>query len=168
MPRRRDPQCDGPRRGARAGISMHQRYGKLPWKDLFQPAIAFAEQGYPVHEGMHEIWAAANIVRGLKANAESARVFLPEGSRRRPGSFSAIPTWAALSARRGERPRRILQGRNRRSHSQDVATPRRHDDRRRSRRIFSANGWNPFRSIIVAGASMSCLPMGRELPRSRC
>jgi gamma-glutamyltranspeptidase/glutathione hydrolase len=63
----------------RGWYQMHQRYGKLPWKDLFQAAIAFAEQGFPVHEGMHEIWAAPNIVRGLKGNAESARVFLPGG-----------------------------------------------------------------------------------------
>ena len=58
---------------------MHQRFGKLPWKDLFQAAIAFAEQGYPVHEGMNEIWAAPNIVSGLKSNDESARIFLPGG-----------------------------------------------------------------------------------------
>src|ERR1700722_9954039 len=58
---------------------MHQRYGKLPWKDLFQPAIAYAEQGYPVHEGIDEIWSSQGIVRGLKGNDESARVFLPDG-----------------------------------------------------------------------------------------
>jgi gamma-glutamyltranspeptidase/glutathione hydrolase len=57
--------------------AMHQRFGKLPWKDLFQPAIAYAEQGFPVHEGMAEIWATQ--VRGLKNNAESSRVFLPGG-----------------------------------------------------------------------------------------
>jgi gamma-glutamyltranspeptidase/glutathione hydrolase len=28
--------------------TMHQRYGKLPWADLFQPAIAYAENGAPV------------------------------------------------------------------------------------------------------------------------
>jgi gamma-glutamyltranspeptidase/glutathione hydrolase len=50
---------------------------ELPWKDLFQPAIAFAEQGYPVYEGMNEIWAGQG--RGLSSNPESSRVFLPNG-----------------------------------------------------------------------------------------
>jgi len=57
---------------------MHQRYGKLPWKDLFQAAIAFAEKGYPVPEGMNEVWSSPGSVRGLRGNAESARVFLPD------------------------------------------------------------------------------------------
>ena len=57
--------------------AMHQRFGKLPWKELFQPAIAFAEQGYPVYEGMNEIWTGQG--RGLSNNPESSRVFLPNG-----------------------------------------------------------------------------------------
>ena len=31
----------------------HARFGKLPWKDLFEPAIAHAERGFPVSERMH-------------------------------------------------------------------------------------------------------------------
>jgi gamma-glutamyltranspeptidase / glutathione hydrolase len=30
--------------------TLHQRYGKLAWKDLFQPAIGHAEQGAPVSQ----------------------------------------------------------------------------------------------------------------------
>ena len=54
--------------------SMHKRFGKLPWKDLFQSAIAYAEEGFPVTELIVESWAP---VRKLKDSPESARVFLP-------------------------------------------------------------------------------------------
>ena len=30
--------------------TLHQRYGKLKWADLFEPAIAYAEEGAPVPE----------------------------------------------------------------------------------------------------------------------
>lgn len=31
------------------GIEMaHKKYGRLPWRDLFQPAIAIARQGFHV------------------------------------------------------------------------------------------------------------------------
>src|SRR6202051_1101369 len=73
---------------------MHQRYGKLPWKDLFQAAIAFAEQGYPVHEGMVEIWSNPGSVKGLKANDESARVFLPDGKAPKTGQLFKNPDMA--------------------------------------------------------------------------
>ncbi len=56
---------------------MHQRFGKLPWKDLFAAAIAYAEQGFPVTEVIHEAWASS--VSKLQAEAETARVFLPGG-----------------------------------------------------------------------------------------
>jgi len=78
----------------RGWYAMHQRYGKLPWKDLFQPAIAYAEQGFPVQEGMHEIWASPNIVKGLKVNDESARVFLPGGKPPETGQVFVNPGMA--------------------------------------------------------------------------
>jgi gamma-glutamyltranspeptidase / glutathione hydrolase len=73
---------------------MHQRFGKLPWKDLFHDAIAYAEQGFPVYEGMHEIWAAPGIVEELKANAESKRVFLPGGKPPHTGELFKNPGMA--------------------------------------------------------------------------
>jgi gamma-glutamyltranspeptidase/glutathione hydrolase len=72
--------------------AMHERFGKLPWKDLFQPAIAFAERGFPVHEGIAEIWAAQ--VRGLKTQAESTRVFLPGGKAAVTGQIFRNPDMA--------------------------------------------------------------------------
>jgi len=64
--------------GAVAGWNaLHERFGRLPWKDLFQPAIHYAEQGYPVPELIHGFWQrSADWIAG---DPESRRVFLPEG-----------------------------------------------------------------------------------------
>lgn len=63
--------------GAVSGwANMHQRFGKLPWKDLFQSAIAYAEYGFPVTEAIQEAWSTPAAVRRLKSHAESTRVFL--------------------------------------------------------------------------------------------
>jgi gamma-glutamyltranspeptidase / glutathione hydrolase len=56
---------------------LHDRWGKLPWRDLFQPGIFYAEHGFPVAEIIHAWWDGAR--EGLLTNAESDRVFLPGG-----------------------------------------------------------------------------------------
>ena len=69
---------------------MHQRFGKLPWKDLFQSAIAYAEQGAPVAEYLHEAWArSAGSLTG-----ESARVFKPAGKAPAVGEVFRNPDMA--------------------------------------------------------------------------
>jgi gamma-glutamyltranspeptidase/glutathione hydrolase len=73
---------------------MHERFGKLPWKDLFQPAIAYAEQGFPVHEVIQESWSDPVVVAKLKANSESARVFLPGGKPPGTGEIFRNPDMA--------------------------------------------------------------------------
>src|SRR5690242_14314921 len=40
--------------GAVAGWNaLHRRFGKLPWNELFKPAIHYADRGYPVPELIH-------------------------------------------------------------------------------------------------------------------
>ncbi len=56
---------------------LHDRWGKLPWRDLFQPAIFYADRGFPVAEIIHAWWNGD--YDGLLTNAESRRVFLPGG-----------------------------------------------------------------------------------------
>ncbi len=73
---------------------MHQRFGKLPWKDLFQDAITYAEHGFPVYEGAREVWAAPDIVARLEVNAESKRVFLPGGKAPHTGDLFKNPDMA--------------------------------------------------------------------------
>jgi gamma-glutamyltranspeptidase/glutathione hydrolase len=73
---------------------MHQRFGKLPWKDLFQDAITFSEQGFPVYEGAREVWNDPAIVHKLEANAESKHVFLPGGKAPHTGQLFKNPDMA--------------------------------------------------------------------------
>jgi gamma-glutamyltranspeptidase / glutathione hydrolase len=53
---------------------LHERFGHLPWKDLFTPAIFFAENGFAMPELMGENWA--DSVTKLKKDSETRRVFL--------------------------------------------------------------------------------------------
>src|SRR5262249_24162330 len=64
--------------GAVAGWNaLHGRFGHLAWKDLFQPAIFYAEQGYPVPELIHSFWEDAESV--FANDAEGRHVYLPNG-----------------------------------------------------------------------------------------
>jgi gamma-glutamyltranspeptidase/glutathione hydrolase len=73
---------------------MHQRFGKLPWKDLFRDAISYAEQGFPVYEGVDEYWNDPSVVRALEANPESKRVFLRDGNAPHTGELFKNPDMA--------------------------------------------------------------------------
>jgi gamma-glutamyltranspeptidase/glutathione hydrolase len=64
--------------GAVAGWqALHQRFGKLPWKDLFPSAIFYADEGYAVPEIIASYW---NDASGWIANdAEAQKIYLPGG-----------------------------------------------------------------------------------------
>jgi len=55
----------------------HQRFGKLPWKDLFAQAIYYAEHGYAVPEIIHDYWVDEEAK--MQKTEEARRVFLPGG-----------------------------------------------------------------------------------------
>ena len=64
--------------GAVEGWSQaHQRFGLLPWKELFSSAIYFAEHGYAVPEIVHDHWLADESK--MQKTGEARRVFLPGG-----------------------------------------------------------------------------------------
>jgi gamma-glutamyltranspeptidase / glutathione hydrolase len=55
----------------------HKRFGRLPWKDLFTPAIYYAEHGYAVPEIIQDYWVDEEAK--LSKTEEGRRVFLPRG-----------------------------------------------------------------------------------------
>jgi gamma-glutamyltranspeptidase/glutathione hydrolase len=82
---------------------LHGRFGKLPWRDLFQPAIFFAGQGYAVPEIIDDSWKTSS--KGLMTNPESRRVFLPGDQAPERGQLFRNPDLAralTLIANEGE------------------------------------------------------------------
>ena len=64
--------------GAVAGWhTLHDRFGRLKWKELFQSAIFYAENGYPVPEIIDAYWQDAADV--ISKDPEARRVYLPNG-----------------------------------------------------------------------------------------
>src|SRR5579859_7673706 len=79
--------------GAVEGWSKaHQRFGRLPWKELFTPAIYYAEHGYAVPELIHDFWVAEEPK--MQKTEEARRVFLPGGKAPELGTRFSNPDLA--------------------------------------------------------------------------
>jgi gamma-glutamyltranspeptidase/glutathione hydrolase len=82
---------------------LHDRFGKLGWSELFQPAIFYAGHGYAVPEVLHAYWETA--ASDLEPYAESRRVFLPGDKAPAVGQLFRNPDLAhalTIIAKQGE------------------------------------------------------------------
>ncbi|HZT70218.1 MAG TPA: gamma-glutamyltransferase [Terriglobia bacterium] len=82
---------------------LHQRFGKLPWKELFQPAIFYASHGFPVAQWDSMYWPAYADV--LRKDPEATRIYLPGGRPPQLGEVFRNPEYAKaleLVANEGE------------------------------------------------------------------
>ena len=76
----------------RALEMAHQQHGKLPWSELFQPAIKLASDGFPVSKRLHTQIAADPFIAG---SPEMARYFLtPQGQALPVGTLLKNPELA--------------------------------------------------------------------------
>ena len=78
--------------GAVAGwVALHGRYGKLPFGDLFEPAIELAERGYGVPVVVQHKWTAAAELPEITSQPGFAQAFLPHGRAPHVGERFAFP-----------------------------------------------------------------------------
>ena len=75
---------------------LHARYGKLPWKALFEPAIGLCEAGAPIPQTIAALWRA-NVAAltspgaGVEETDNLKRVFAPGGRTPREGELFCNP-----------------------------------------------------------------------------
>src|SRR5277367_3515115 len=55
---------------------LHKRFGRLPWRDLFKPAIYYAENGFPLTELIQWDWDNSSS----KLEGASRELYMPTGS----------------------------------------------------------------------------------------
>ncbi len=72
---------------------LHQKFGKLPWKELFAPAIYYAKNGFPVTEIIHETWHEESAK--LAADVNGRRVYMKNGETPKLGEIARNPELAA-------------------------------------------------------------------------
>src|SRR3954453_16815006 len=72
---------------------LHRKFGKLPWKDLFAPAIYYAKNGFPVSEIIHETWH--DEMAKLQNDVGGRRVYLKNGTTPKLGEIARNPELGA-------------------------------------------------------------------------
>jgi gamma-glutamyltranspeptidase/glutathione hydrolase len=75
-----------------AWVELSGRFGKLPFADLFEPAIRYAAGGYMVSPTIARLWA--NQIPQLESQPGFAQAFMPRGRAPQPGETFAFPDQA--------------------------------------------------------------------------
>ncbi len=87
-----------------AWVELSRRFGALPFADLFEPAIAYARDGFPVSPGVAAAWETSRRV--LSDKPDFAAAFLPEGRAPKAGEMwrfsEQAVTLEAIAASTGE------------------------------------------------------------------
>ncbi len=69
--------------------TLLDKYGTMKMSDLLQPAIRYADEGYPVMEKAAEDWG--EVVDVLKRDPAAAATYLPNGDAPKPGQIFKNP-----------------------------------------------------------------------------
>jgi gamma-glutamyltranspeptidase / glutathione hydrolase len=75
----------------------HRGHGKLPWAELFAPAVRLADRGFPISPRLHALVAADRFL-ALDENARRY-FYLPDGTAKPAGTLLKNPDFAAVLKR---------------------------------------------------------------------
>src|SRR5258708_27862380 len=81
-------------------MTLHGHYGKLPFADLFEPAIKYASDGFRVSYTIARQWDRA--IDRLKGQERWVKAFLPAGRAPKPGELWKFPDQAKTLTRIAE------------------------------------------------------------------
>lgn len=89
----------------------HDKYGKLPWADLFEPAIALASEGFEVTAKMAGYLPQMAQITRLDDNPGAREYFYPNGQPLQAGTIKTNPEYAETLRRVAqEGPSAFYQG----------------------------------------------------------
>jgi gamma-glutamyltranspeptidase / glutathione hydrolase len=71
---------------------LHRKFGRLPWAELFRPAVYYANNGFPVTELTARAWASG--ISKLSRDARGRATFLPDGAAPTVGQIFRNPELA--------------------------------------------------------------------------
>lgn len=80
----------------------HDKHGRLPWAEVFQPAIRLANEGFVVSEKMANFLPGIRQMSALDEYPGSAEYFYPGGEPLKAGDFLRNPEYAATLQRIAE------------------------------------------------------------------
>jgi gamma-glutamyltranspeptidase/glutathione hydrolase len=72
-----------------AWVDLSERFGKLPFAELFEPAISYAENGFHVSPVIAELWRRG--AEELKNQPGFAEAFMPGGRAPAAGELFRAP-----------------------------------------------------------------------------
>jgi gamma-glutamyltranspeptidase/glutathione hydrolase len=77
----------------------HTKYGKRPWKELIDPAVRLARDGFPLSYGLSQSLSSRMTVSRLSPFPDSKRIFLRDGALYEMGETFKQPDLAATLTR---------------------------------------------------------------------
>jgi gamma-glutamyltranspeptidase/glutathione hydrolase len=73
-------------------FELHERYGRLPMAELLAPAIAYAEEGFPVTAFIADLWQQDIVLR--EAYPGNKEIYMPGGAAPKTGDIFRNPNLA--------------------------------------------------------------------------